>query len=421
MPKLGGSGTVIGVNLNQRGRLSLAADQPTMMRRRNISAIMRTVLANGPLSRSEIAKRTGLSPGGVTKLTATLLSARLLREVEPLVGSAALGRPRVPVEIDDRSYVVVSLHIGTQWTTVGLVDLGGRLIHQELFAREDTQAPGVLREAKRAVDRLLARHVPKSKVIGLGVAIGGWVDTELGIVVEHAALDWHDVPLYAVLESLFPYPVRLDSTVRAMALAEGWFGTALGSQNWVQMFIANVVGAAISVDHSIQRGPQSAAGDLTHLPIRGVRSASPCTCGQSNCFQVVGSDIAVITQARERGIVPGASQLKDVIDAARSGNKRAEKLLRDRAHIVGQAAALIFELINPEVVVLAGGIIHAPEYLDDLRESVLEYVHREIDLKQRILPSVLGEDAYPIAPAALVLAEYYRDPMAFDPLLSLAE
>jgi len=268
---------------------------------------------------------------------------------------------------------------------------------------------------------LLARYAAHSNVIGVGVAIGGWVDTELGTVVEHAALDWHDVPLLQMLQSAFAYPVRLDSTVRAMALAEGWFGTAIGSQNWVQLFVDNVVGAAISVDHAIQRGPQSAAGDLTHLPIRGAHGIMTCTCGHRNCFQVVGSDQAVLTAARERKIVPKAAVLKDVIDAARGGNTAAHKLLRDRARVVGQAVALIFELINPEVTVLAGGIIHAPEYLEDLRLAVARHVHREIDLHRRILPSVLGEDAYPIAPAALVLGEYYRDPMAFEPLLSLAE
>ncbi len=145
-----------------------------------------------------------------------------------------------------------------------------------------------------------------------------------------------------------------------------------------------------------------------------------CTCGHRNCFQVVGSDQAVLTAARDRKIVPKAHVLKDVIEAARGGNSAAQKLLRDRARVVGQAAALIFELINPDVTVLAGGIIHAPEYLDDLRTAVARHVHRDIDLEQRILPSILGEDAYPIAPAALVLSEYYRDPMAFEPLLSFA-
>lgn len=386
-----------------------------------MSAIMRTVLANGQLSRSEIAEQTGLSPGGVTKLTATLLSAGLLREVAvQFAVTTALGRPRVPVEIDDRTHVVAGLHIGTQWTTVGVVDLAGRIIHQELFPRDGLDPSVVVRDAKRHVESLFEKYAPKSNLVGAGVAVGGWVDTERGTVVEHAALGWKDVPLLQMLQDAFPYPVRLDSTVRAMALAEGWFGTAVGSQNWVQIFVANVVGAAISVDHAIQRGPQSAAGDLTHLPIRGAHGMMKCTCGHRNCFQVVGSDQAVLTAARERKIVPDAQVLKDVIEAARGGNAAAHKLLRDRARTVGQAVALIFELINPEVTVLAGGIIHAPEYLEDLRLAVARHVHREIDLERRILPSVLGEDAYPIAPAALVLAEYYRDPMAFEPLLSLA-
>ncbi|HZT13905.1 MAG TPA: ROK family transcriptional regulator [Candidatus Baltobacteraceae bacterium] len=408
------------MNLNQRGRLSLAADQPVMMRRRNISAIMRAILANGPLSRSEIAERTGLSPGGVTKLTSTLLAAGLLREVQPqLAPAGALGRPRVPVEIDNRANVVTALHIGTQWTTVGLVDLAGRLIYQELFPRGDTRPERVVADAARSVELTLRARLPKSRVIGLGAAIGGWIDTGAGTVVEHAALGWRGVPLREMLQEKFAYPVRLDSTVRAMALAEGWFGTAADCHNWVQLFVANVVGAAISVDGAIQRGPESAAGDLTHLPIRGASGLTTCTCGHRNCFQVVGSDQAVITAARTKRIVPKASALKDVIDAAREGDARARKLLRDRARIVGQALAVIFELINPEVAVLAGGIIHAPEYLDDLRASVARNVHRTIDLEHRILPSVLGEDAYPISPAALVLAEYYRDPMAFEPLMSL--
>jgi len=405
----------VDANLNQRGRLSLAAEQPNMMRRRNISAIMRTVLANGPLSRTQIAEQTGLSPGGVTKLTAALISARLLREIELPSDATVLGRPRVPVEIDNRSHVVAALHIGTQFTTVGLVDLAGKLVYQELFPREGTRPSEVVRDAKRFMQRIVRQHARNSNVIGLGAAIGGWIDTE------RAGFGWRNVELREMLVEAFAWPLRLDATVRAMALAEGWFGTAVGSQNLVQIFVGNVVGAAISVDYTIQRGPQSAAGDLTHLPIRGMRGNRLCACGHNNCLQVVGSDLAVIEAARKRKVVAPGAILKDVIEAARTGDRVAVSLLRNRARAVGQAVALIFELINPDVAVLNGGIIHALEYLTDLRNAVAENLQREIDLERRILPSVLGEDAFPIAPAATLLVEYYRDPMAFQPLLSLAE
>jgi predicted NBD/HSP70 family sugar kinase len=406
-------------DLSPRGALSPVADQPATMRRRNVAALMRAVLANGPLSRTDIGRLTGLSAGAVTKLTSSLISARLLREAAVPSAAAVLGRPPVPVEIDGGTHAVISLHIGTQFTTVGLVDLGGRLLHRRLFPRKGTRPEEVVEDARTEVDLLLCGAKLRGRVLGIGATIGGWVDTEQGVVMEHVTLGWRGVALRELLERALPYKVWLDSTVRAMALAEGWFGVAKTAPSWAEIFIGNVVGAAICVDHVIQRGPFSAAGDLTHLPIRGARGVETCICGHKNCFQVVGSDMAVLIPARDLGLIRGEIPLRDVIDAARSGNHAAAMLLRTRARYVGQAVALMLELINPHVVVLAGGVAQAPEYLPDLHRSVSHHLNQPIDPGRRILATALGGEKFPISPAALVLSEYYRDPMAFEPLASL--
>jgi DNA-binding transcriptional ArsR family regulator len=100
-----------------RSALVVASTQPEHMRRRNVSAVLRALLAHGPIARSEIARLTSLSGGTVTKLVSPLLASGLLREQAAPTAGGQLGRPRVPVDLDAQARAVVGLHIGLLRTT----------------------------------------------------------------------------------------------------------------------------------------------------------------------------------------------------------------------------------------------------------------------------------------------------------------
>ena len=389
------------------------------MRRRNVSAVLRAVLARGPVARSEIARLTGLSAGTVTKLTTPLLGSGLLREQPAPDQARDMGRPRVPVDLDLQDRAVVGLHLGLLRTTIGLVDLRAGVFAQRVIAHSTTEPGPLLREARDAVEEVVGTDGAGRSVLGVGASIGGWVDHAAGTIVEHASLGWRDVPARAELEAL-GRPLRLDSSVRAHALAETWFGVATRRRSVAYLFVGNIVGAALVIDRAIHHGPRSAAGHLTHFPVEGARGPR-CACGRRNCLQAVASDVGMLTVGRETGAVAEGETLESVIARARERDRRAARLLRDRARRVGQAVAVLLDLVNPDLVVLAGGLVDAPEYLGDLREEAARRTHVDVDVDRRVVTTALGEHALAASSAALVLDAYYDDPFRFEPRLAGGE
>ncbi|MFF4343717.1 ROK family protein [Kitasatospora sp. NPDC001540] len=387
--------------------------QPGDVGRRNVAAIMRTVLVHGPQPRAGIAELTGLSAGTVTRLTARLTSAGLLHELPGVRGPAEGGRPRVPLDLPTERTAVVGVHIGLLRTTVGLVDPRGGVLGQAVHAHRSSAPDVLVAQAAAAVAELAGGLGAGRRVLGVGVGIGGWVDTEHGTVVAHQPLGWHDVPLHRLLSAELGHPVRLEGTVRAMALAETWYGAATRARSAVELFIGNVVGSALVLDGRIHGGPRSAAGTLTHLPVAGARGPR-CDCGRYDCLQAVATDASVLAQARAAGSAGPGDAFEDVIARARQGDRPAAHLLRRRARHVGRAAALVLDLLNPELVVLAGGPLLTPEYLPDVRRELVRRSQLGGEAAARLVLSGLGPQALVLSSAAPFLDAYFSDPLGYE-------
>jgi predicted NBD/HSP70 family sugar kinase len=383
----------------------VAGQQPETMRSRNTSAVLRAVLARGPIPRSHIARLTGLSQASVTRLTTELLARRFLAEVPP-IAPVDIGRPLVPIDFDARSWVALGMHLGRDRTTIAVADLRGTLLASEDLVHAARDPGAVVRQAATGLRRLAARYADDARALGVGVSVGGWVDPDGGMVIENDALGWRNVPLRSRLERSLELPVLVESNVRAMALTELWFGVATQVRSLVYVFIGNVVGAAIVVGRTIHRGPLSAAGGIAHM--RLASSNVRCSCGRIGCFQALTTDMHLVERARERGVIARPS-IDALISAARGGSRPARALLEARARAIGEGLAVIIGLVNPDLVVLAGsGVTAAPEYLATIRAEASSRCVLPIDAARMILPSGLGADVLASSSIALVLDAFYR-------------
>ncbi|MGA8115483.1 MAG: ROK family protein [Actinocatenispora sp.] len=405
-------------NSDQPDRLprGLVIAQPVDIRRQNFSSILRAVMTHGPVARADLATMTGLTTGTVTKLTAILGEAGLLRELAAMPREATPGRPRVPVVIDSDRFRVVGLHIGLLHTSLCLLNLRGELVSELKLTHRRRGSAAVLDEAIGGVRQLLAGD--DGVALAVGASTGGWVDADSGVVVEQVVLGWQDVPVRDVLESALGLPVRVDSNFRALALAEHWFGANAGMANLVQLFVGNVVGAGFLLNGRLYHGSTSAAGALDHLPVHG-RADQPCRCGRRDCLHVVASDIALVRRAREEGVLTRAEGTEALIAHARSGDERAARMLARRARQVGTAAGILVELLDPQVVVIGGGVVDAPEYLEHVQEGAARYLadKREVDVTSLVRATSFGTHAISVSSAAVALDAFYQDPGQFVPVL----
>lgn len=376
---------------------------PTTARAANAAAVLRAVLLHGPVPRTRIAELSGLSPATVTRLYPLLAERGLLRELDEPDAAQTLGRPRVPVDLDASGWAVLGVHLGVRRSAFGLLDLRGRLLGAAEFEHEDPAPGPVIDQACARLRSLLARAAGPRRALGLGVITGGHVDAETGALAVQPGLGWRDVDLRGEFGRRTGLPVFVDEHVRAMAAAESLFGRAKRARGLGYLYVGNVLGFAFVADGAVHRGAHAAAGDVTHLPLGlgPAADAEPCSCGARGCFLAFAGEGVVAERAVRLGVVPEPS-IDLVLKAARAGDERADRLLRERSRGVGAAVSVLSGILDPELFVVAGaGLTEAAEYLPASPAAA----------PAAIVPTAFGPHVNAVAAASLVIDRVVRDPL----------
>uniref|UniRef100_UPI0006E39F4A ROK family protein n=1 Tax=Peterkaempfera griseoplana TaxID=66896 RepID=UPI0006E39F4A len=323
-------------------------------------------------------------------------------------GPPRAGRPQVPVAVDNAHHLACGIHIAVSRITFSLVDLRGRVVAEERIPRVGGPAR-VLAHIRRDLPRFLSRRTRGRSVLGIGVVTGGRVDPDLGVVAENTPLGWGDVPVRAALSSAVHQPVHVDSHARALARAELLLGSGAGRSELVHLFAGNVVDAAIATSGTVLRGRHSGAGDIAHLPVPG--STVPCPCGRTGCLQAAVSEQAVAARAHQAGLVP-APEFRLLLDAASAGSPAALRVLRGRLRQVAHAAAVLLDVIGPEVMVVTDrSIIRLPELIPELHQGIADLSHLCRDPERIVVPTSFGTRVLAVAAGSVVLDAVYRRPM----------
>ncbi|MFF1449516.1 ROK family protein [Streptomyces sp. NPDC058274] len=371
-------------------------------RRTSASVILRSVLEHGPVARSTVARLTGLSPATVTEYCARFAMLGLIREAPAPPRSKGVGRPHVPVDLDDSRFVVGGVHVAVPYTTVALLDLRGRVVAERRLAHSGTEPGHVLANAVDGLKALLA-DAPGVTPLSVGVAAGGWVDRDSGTIVEHALLGWRDVAVREVIGTRTGLPVHVDGHARALVNGERLFGRARGSRSVLHLFVGNVVDAAFATNDEVHHGPRSQAGAIAHLPLAG--GTERCDCGRRGCLQAELSERTLCRRAREAGVIDTVNPMH-LLAAATAGDPDAVRLLVERARLVGRAAALLLDVLNPDTVVVTEvGVIHREDCLGALREEV------GADRAAAVVPTSFPDSVLAVAGGSVALDEFYRDPL----------
>jgi predicted NBD/HSP70 family sugar kinase len=399
------------------GRTTRRGDLPLPESRRpgdSAGAVLRAILDHGPIARSSVARATRLSAASVSGVVASLLDRELVREVPEAAGPPGVGRPHVPLDIDPASVAVIGAHIAVPRTTVALLDLRGRVIaqHQDLHGPRDPAS--VLAALISRVGVVRQAYGARRKILGLGLAAGGWVDAANGTVVEHFFLGWHDVPVGAVLAEATGLPVRVDSNSRALLKAEQLFGDdarrVRGSA--VHLFVGNVVDVAFAAGGVVHQGPRSAAGAVAHLPVEGCGEV--CVCGRTGCLQAAVSEQTLVRRALAAGLID-RPDFRALIAAALSGRVEAIALFEQRARLVGRAAALLLDLFDPEVLIVSeAGANRLPSCLATLRAEAAAWSSAGAEAANTIRATSFPSNVLAVAGGAVALDRVYAAPMHAD-------
>ena len=243
---------------------------------RDASVVLRSVLDHGPVARSTIARLTGLSPASVTDYCARFTELGLIREASAPRRSNGVGRPHVPVDLDDSRFVVGGVHVAVPYTTVALLDLRGRVVARASLKHErDRSRPGAGAGGRRAGGAAGRRaRLPTAR---RRRGPGGWVTGSPGPCgASDAGLAGRGGARGASAgvpgcRSMWTDTRGRWSTRSGCSVRRGSSGSVL------HLFVGNVVDAAFATNDEVHHGPRSQAGAIAHLPVPG--STERCAAG----------------------------------------------------------------------------------------------------------------------------------------------
>lgn len=373
------------------------------------ASVFRAVRLRGAIGRDVIAQVASCSIATVNRQVIALLGAGLLRERADLTVAGAIGRPRVPVEVNHEPYLTLGIHIGARTTNIVATDLLGRTLDAvETPTPRSGQGPALASIAVGARRYLQRWH--RRRPLWVGVAIGGTVDGTTGHV-DHARLGWREAPVGPVLADTLGLPVSVASHVDAMAGAELLLGMrrfAANSSTSLYIYARETVGYALMIGGRVH-SPATGPGTIATLP------ASSELLGGSGQLESTVSDEAVLAAARRLRILPaprpGASDggIAELLRAARAGNQQAVQLLAERARVLGEAVALLRDLLNPDELVVGGqAFTEYPEGMTQIEEA---FASRSVLPPRDIRITAFGNRVQEAGAGIVSLSRIYADPL----------
>lgn len=298
----------------------------------------------------------------------------------------------------------IGIDLGGTYTKLALVSPKGKIVERgRLSTADHPTRDGLLLAISSEIKALLKRaHVHRSSVKGVGIGVPGLVDFRKGIVHDLTNVKgWKDTPVKRLLENKLKLPVLADNDVNAMALGECRFGAGKGAVNAVCITLGTGVGGGVIIGGGLYRGSTFSAGEVGHMPLKedGLR----CNCGGYGCLEryVGNRHISREYRVMKRGRGPLISP-ESISIAAKKGDRTAIELWARVGRRVGTTLAGIVNLLNPEIIIIGGGVSEAGEYLfGPMRETVKKRAMKVPGGAVKIAKAKLGNDAGVIGAAAL--------------------
>jgi predicted NBD/HSP70 family sugar kinase len=352
------------------------------------------------ITRSEIAELTGLSGAAVTFITSELISDGLLIE-DP----AAAGKRQRPLLLNYAAGFAVGIKLMEAEIRAVLTDLSTRVI-AETTRTVNARDPEAVTDACASAfnDLIETNRVPIEKVAGIGLAMPGLVDARQGICVESGRIGWHYVPIGRLIAERAGVRVWVDNDVNAFALGEHLFGLGRHAQSVAVMTIGRGVGAGLVVNGAVFRGHRGGAGELGHIPI--AIDGRLCECGRYGCLEAYVSEPSIVRQLRERSDDYRTCGPDDVLRLAQTGNFDALSVLDRAGGGLGRGLATLVNLLDPEVVVLAGEGVRFLPYFRKAMQG--EFERLAFGNKHRIDVHSWGDDAWARGAAGLVVQQFFN-------------
>ncbi len=283
----------------------------------------------------------------------------------------------------------IGVDVGGTNVKIALVDKTGSIVYSDTVpTRAEMGYEYTISNIITAIRNVMKESkITKDSIEGIGFGFPGQIDCDNGIVrLAPNIPGWVNIPIADIISKEFSIPVKVDNDVRCAALAELNYGAGKGAKNLVCITVGTGIGSGLIVNGKLVRGASNAAGEIGHIKLQ-MENGPLCGCGDYGCLEAFASGPAIVAMAEE--YIKGGKSTKYrelakteitpyvVAEAAKQGDVVAKKIFEIMGNYIGIGLASVVNLLNPEKIVIGGGVADAGDLLfNPIKET----------LKKRTMP-----------------------------------
>lgn len=330
--------------------LQLATSETARIINRDI--VLELIRASQPISRADLARRSGLGRSTISQIVEQLIRENWVRE--GAMGSPPRGRRPTMVGLNE-NLVAIAVDIHPRQASVALVDLNGRLLSR--WPVPLTSDPGASMRLILDCMQRMHRSAARKSVEGVGISLPGRVNPATQRLIFAPNLKWPDFDIKKMVETKMGLPVRMENDATACLLAELTFARMDGVRDAVLVAVAEGVGTCVLTNGQLVSGNNGMAGEFGHVPIdpNGPR----CGCGKKGCWEMYGSTRAALRTYRDLKPKSHVVTFQELLNLAEEGDVSAAQALTMQAQGIGRGLRMIIAGLSPSTILIAGDVTSA--------------------------------------------------------------
>jgi transcriptional regulator of PTS gene len=384
------------------------------------SKILDLIRTSELISRTDLAKETGLSQASITGITADLIEEGLI--VEKQAGAYEGGRPPTLLAIRANGVYVIGVNLTLEQIRIVIIDFQAEIKASHVVHLDDNyHTPEEITEcvAQGIQACMWEANFYRDQISGVGVGIPGLVNSEAGIVHFLPNYGWENVPFREVLRNKINHPVFIDNSSNNLAIGEYWHGSGKGVENFLAITLENGIGAGTIINGQLVRGSRGIASELGHICIDP--DGPSCRCGKNGCIEAYSGNIAIIREARKlaqsgswssSGSAPDHIGYKEVLDELKAGNAELENIYINAARALALGIHNLSNLLNPELIIITGKGVEAGDFLFKPLFEILNKINtgKFGSFQTQITIKDWDDSDWAKGSGTLVLREIYKSP-----------
>jgi predicted NBD/HSP70 family sugar kinase len=365
-----------------------SAARPQLIRELNEQLLLGHIRDLGPCSRADLARLSGLSKPTVSLALATVERAGLIRVAGQQTGRP--GRSARLYEIRPEAGFVLGLDVGAQYLRGALADLSGDVRARSSARSRASSFRGRVDDLIRLADDLCAdAGISRSGITQAVIGSPGVYDPRRNaMALTGRPPGWERPEVLTRLREAFGESLVLENDIDAAALAERAHGHGRDARSFAFVSVGTGIGMGLVIDGQLIRGAHGVAGEISYIPMTGGRGADPRDARRRGPLESAAASSAVVRSARRAGM-RGPVSARRVFMAAAKGDERAAAVVADEARLLARVLCTVVTIVDPELIVLGGGIGQAPGFAD----AVIGELRSLAPVLPEVRVSALGTEA----------------------------